>query len=191
MTITISLLLNEHCIILLEHARQLRRHLKRNQKTILKTRVLKIFDCLKNLIVKLHVQSKIFDLQRVLKKINYMHQDLTKIIFFLSILKSDSTCQKKKQIKTMNVSANDLSVIVKHCNKDVIKRLKSRTITQIVAKTNTIIDRMKNDFRVTDVLTLSNSMTNKVMIFQHLRSENLKLFVRKKKNVRFLSQHFQ
>jgi hypothetical protein len=57
---------------------------------MLKTRVLKIFDCLKNLIIKIHVQSKIFDLQRVLRKINHMHRNLTKIIFFLSIFKSDS-----------------------------------------------------------------------------------------------------
>ncbi len=156
-----------------------------------KTRVLKIFDCLKSLTIKLHVQSEIFDLQRVLREINYIHRNLTKIIFSLSILKSDSTCQKKEQIETMSASANDLSVIVKHCNKDAVERLKNRTVIQIVAKTNTIIDRMKNELRITDVLILSNSVKDRIMIFQHLRSENLKLFVRKKKNVRFLCQHSQ
>jgi hypothetical protein len=50
---------------------------------MLKTRTLKIFDCLKNLIIKIHVQSKILDFQRVLKEINYMHRDLTKINFFV------------------------------------------------------------------------------------------------------------
>jgi hypothetical protein len=89
-TTTITLSLKKHCIILFEHVRQFRRNLKRSQKTMFKIRVLKIFDCLKNLIVKIHVQSKIFNLQRVLKKINYMHRDLTKIIFFLFTLRNDS-----------------------------------------------------------------------------------------------------
>jgi hypothetical protein len=63
---------------------------------MLKTRVLKIFDCLKNLIIKIHVQSEVFDLQRVLKKVNHMHRDLAEIIFSLSTFKSDSASQKKK-----------------------------------------------------------------------------------------------
>jgi hypothetical protein len=94
---------------------------------MLKTRVLKIFDCLKSLIIKIHVQSKVFDLQRVLKKINHMHRDLTKIISFLSIFKSDSASQKKEQTEMMKIFAKNLNVIIKHCNKNVIKRLKNKT----------------------------------------------------------------
>ncbi len=187
MTIKITLFFNEHCIILFEHVRQLCRHLKRSQKTMLKTRVLKIFNCLKNLIFKLHVQSKISDLQRVLREVNYMHRDLTKIIISLSTLKSNSACQKKEQIKTMmKISASDLNVIVKHCNKNVVKRLKDRTIIQTIAKTNTIIDRMKNKLREIANVSFSNSSTNRVLTLQSLRSKNLRFFVRKKKNVRFL-----
>jgi hypothetical protein len=97
---------------------------------MLKTRVLKIFDCLKSLIIKIHVQSEIFDLQRVLKKINHMHRDLTEIIFFLTIFKSDSASQKKEQTEMMmKIFAKNLNVMIKHCNKNVIKRLKNRTIT--------------------------------------------------------------
>jgi hypothetical protein len=110
---------------------------------MLKTRVLKIFDCLKNLIIKLHVQSEIFDLQRVLKKINHMHRNLTEIILSLSTLKFDSASQKEEQTAMMKIFAKNLNVMIKHCNKNVIKRLKSRTFIQIVAKTNTTIDRMK------------------------------------------------
>ncbi len=143
MIVTFTLFSNEHCIHLLNHVRQLRRNLKKSQKTMLKTRVLKIFDCLKSLIIKLHVQSKIFDLQRVLKEINHMHRDLTEIILFLSIFKSDSASQKEELTTTMRIFAKNLSVMIKHCNKNVIKRLKSRTFIQIVAKTNTTIDRMK------------------------------------------------
>jgi GTPase involved in cell partitioning and DNA repair len=158
---------------------------------MLKTRVLKIFDCLKSLIIKIHVQSEIFDLQRVLEKVNHMHRDLTEIIFSLTILKSDSASQKKKQTEMMmKIFAKNLNVMIKHCNKDVIKRLKSKTITQIVAKINTIIDRMKNELRETANVSNISSM-NRVLTFQHLRSENIKLFVRKKKNVMFLCQHSQ
>jgi hypothetical protein len=32
---------------------------------------------------------------------------------------------------------------------------------------------------------ISNSSKNRILIFQHFRSENIKLFVRKKKNVTF------
>jgi hypothetical protein len=170
--------------------RQLRRNLKKSQKTMLKTRVLKIFDCLKSLIIKIHVQSEIFDLQRVLREINHMYRDLTKIIFFLSMLKSDSASQKKEQTKMMiKIFAKNLNVMIKHCNKNVIKRLKNKTITQIVAKMNTIIDRMKNELRETTNVLNDFSM-NRVLIFQHFRSENIKFFVRKK-NVMFLYQHFQ
>jgi uncharacterized membrane protein YbjE (DUF340 family) len=154
---------------------------------MLKTRVLKIFDCLKSLIIKIHVQSKIFDLQRVLKEINHMHRDLIEIIFFLSILKFDFASQKE-ELSMMKIFAKNLNVVIKHCNKNVIKRLKSRTITQIVAKMNTIIDRMKNELREIDV---SSNSKNRVLTFQHFRSENIKFFVRKKKNVMFLCQHFQ
>jgi L-lactate utilization protein LutC len=90
----------------------------------------------------------------------------------------------------MKVSASDLNVIVKHCNKNIVKRLKSRTIIQIVAEMNTFIDRMKNELREIANAISNNSSTNQVLTFQHLRNENLKLFVRKKKNVRFLCQHF-
>jgi ribosome biogenesis GTPase A len=112
---------------------------------MLKTRVLKIFDCLKSLIIKLHVQSKIFDLQRVLKKINHMHRDLTEIILSLSIFKSDSANQKEELTATMKIFAKNLNVMIKHCNKNIIKRLKNKTFIQIVAKTNTTIDRMKKE----------------------------------------------
>ncbi len=189
MTITFILFSNEHCTHLLDHVRQLRRNLERSQKTMLKTRVLKIFDCLKSLIIKIHVQSKIFDLQRVLKKINHMHRDLTEIIFFLSIFKSDSASQKKKLTTTMKIFAKNLSVMIKHCNKNVIKRLKNRTFIQIVVKTNTAIDRMKKELQ--KFTNINNSSKNRILIFQHFRNENIKLFVRKKKNVMFFCQHFQ
>jgi hypothetical protein len=162
-TITIILFFNEHCIILFEHVRQLRRHLERSQKTMLKTRVLKIFDCLKNLTFKLHVQSEISDRQRVLRKINHMHRDLTKIIFSLSTFKSDSASQKEELTTMMKIFAKNLSVMIKHCNKNVIKRLKNRTLTQIVAKTNTTIDRMKKELRKS--ANISNSSKNRVLIF--------------------------
>jgi hypothetical protein len=182
-TTTFTLFLNEHCIHFLNHMRRLRRNLERSQKTMLKTRVLKIFDCLKSLIIKIHVQSKIFDLQRVLKKINYMHRDLTEIIFSLSFFKSNFASQKKELTMTIRVFANNLNVMIKHCNKNVIKRLKSRTFIQIVAKMNTTIDRMKKELR--KFANIINSSKNRVLIFQHFRSENIKLFVRKKKNVIF------
>jgi hypothetical protein len=188
-TITITLLFNEHCIILFEHVRQLRRHLERSQKTMLKTRVLKIFDCLKNLIFKLHVQSEISDLQRVLREINHMHRDLTEIIFSLSILKFDSASQKERLTATMKIFAKNLSMMIKYCNKNVIKRLKNRTFIQIVAKTNTTIDRMKKKLR--KFANINNLSKNRILIFQHFRNENIKLFVRKKKNVMFLYQHSQ
>ncbi len=188
--VTFTLFSNEHCTHLLNHVRQLRRNLERSQKTMLKTRVLKIFDCLKSLIIKIHVQSKVFDLQRVLKKVNYMHRDLIEIIFFLTTLKSDSASQKEELSATMKVFAKNLSVMIKHCNKNVIKRLQNRTISQIVAKTNTIIDRMKNELRETANVS-DTSFMNRVLTFQHLRSENIKLSVRKKKNVMFLCQHSQ
>jgi 16S rRNA G1207 methylase RsmC len=79
--------------------------------------------------------------------------------------------------------------MIKHCNKNVIKRLKSRTFIQIVAKTNTTIDRMKKELR--KFANISNSSKNQILIFQHFRNENIKFFVRKKKNVMFLCQHFQ
>ncbi len=189
-TVTITLSLNEHCITLLDHVRQLRRHLERSQKIMLKTRVLKIFDCLKSLIFKFHVQSEIFDLQRVLREINYMHRDLTKIIFSLSTFKFDSASQKEELSATMRIFAKNLSVMIKHCNKNVIKRLKNRTITQIVTKMNIVINRMKNELRKTMNASNDSSM-NRVLTFQHFRSENIKFFVRKKKNVMFLCQHFQ
>ncbi len=57
---------------------------------------------------------------------------------------------------------------------------------------NTFIDRMKNELRENASVSISNNLsTNRVLAFQHLRNENLKLFVRKKKNVRFLCQHSQ
>ncbi len=191
MTITIILFFNEHCIILFEHVRQLCRNLERSQKTMLKTRALKIFDCLKILTVKMHVQSKISDLQRMRKEINHMHRDLTKIIFSFSTLKFNSACQKKEQIKTMiKIFANDLCVIMKHYNKNVVKRLKNKTIIQIVAKTNTSINRTKNESReITNVSTSNNSSTNRILIFQHFRNENIKFFVHKKKKMIFLCQH--
>jgi hypothetical protein len=52
---------------------------------MLKTRASKIFDCLKSLIIKIYVQLKIFDLQRVSRKVTYMHRDLTKKIFFIDL----------------------------------------------------------------------------------------------------------
>jgi GTPase involved in cell partitioning and DNA repair len=143
------------------------------------------------LIIKIHVQSEIFDLQRVLREINHMHRDLTEIIFFLTIFKSDSASQKKEQTEMMmKIFAKNLNVMIKHCNKNVIERLKNKTITQIVAKINTIIDRMKNELRETANVSNISSM-NRVLTFQHFRSENIKFFVRKKKNVMFLCQHSQ
>ncbi len=186
----ITLFSNEHCIYFFEHVRQLRRNLEKSQKKMLKTRVLKIFYCLKNLIIKIHVQSTIFDLQRVLKEINYMHRNLTEIIFFLSIFKFNLASQKEKLSATMKIFAKNLNVMIKHCNKNVIKRLKNRTIIQIVAKMNIVIDRMKNELRET-MNASNNSSMNRVLTFQHFRSENIKLFVRKKKNVMFLCQHSQ
>ncbi len=188
--VTFTLFSNEHCIHFFNYVQQLRRNLKKSQKTMFKTRVLKIFDCLKSLIIKIHVQSEVFNLLRVLKKINYMHRNLIEIIFFLSILKSDSASQKEELSATMKIFAKNLNVMIKHCNKNVIKCLQSRTIIQIVAKTNTIIDRMKNEFR--EIANVSNiSSMNRILIFLHLRNENIKFFVRKKKNVMFLCQHFQ
>jgi hypothetical protein len=64
--------------------------------------------------------------------------------------------------------------------------LKDRTIIQTIAKTNTIIDRMKNKLREIANVSFSNSSTNRVLTLQSLRSKNLRFFVRKKKNVRFL-----
>ncbi len=156
---------------------------------MLKTRVLKIFDCLKSLIIKIHVQSKIFDLQRVLNEINHMHRDLTKIIFFLSTLKSDFANQKERLTATMKIFAKNLNMMIKHCNKNVIKRLKNRTFIQIIAKMNTTIDRMKKKLR--KFASINDLSKNRVLIFQHLRNENIKFFVRKKKNVMFLCQHSQ
>ncbi len=90
----------------------------------------------------------------------------------------------------MKIFAKNLNVMIKHCNKNVIERLKNRTIIQIVAKINTAIDRMKNELRESANVSNISSM-NRVLIFQHFRSENIKLFVRKKKNVMFLCQHSQ
>jgi hypothetical protein len=89
----------------------------------------------------------------------------------------------------MKIFAKNLNVMIKYCNKNVIKRLKSRTFIQIVAKTNTTIDRMKKKLR--KFANINNSLKNQVLIFQHFRSEDIKLFVRKKKNVMFFCQHFQ
>jgi hypothetical protein len=89
----------------------------------------------------------------------------------------------------MKIFAKNLNVMIKNCNKNVIKRLKNRTLIQIVAKTNTTIDRMKKKLRKS--ASISNSSKNRILIFQHFRSENIKLFVRKKKNVMFLCQHSQ
>jgi hypothetical protein len=87
----------------------------------------------------------------------------------------------------MKVFVSDLNVIMKHCNKNVVKRLKNKTIIQIVAKMNMFIDRMKNELReIANVFVSNNSSTNQVLTFQHFRNEDLKLFIRKKKNVRFL-----
>ncbi len=157
---------------------------------MLKTRVLKIFDCLKSLIFKFHVQSEIFDLQRVLKKINHMHRNLTEIILSLSTLKFDSASQKEEQTAMMKIFAKNLNVMIKHCNKNVIKRLKNRIIIQVVAKMNIVINRMKNELRETMNVSNDSSM-NRVLIFQHFRSENIKFFVRQKKNMMFLCQHSQ
>jgi hypothetical protein len=84
---------------------------------MLKTRVLKIFDCLKNLIIKIHVQSEIFDLQRVLNEVNHMHRDLTEIIFSLSIFKSDSASQKKELTAMMKIFAKNLNVMINTATK--------------------------------------------------------------------------
>ncbi len=54
-------------------------------------------------------------------------------------------------------------------------------------KTNTTIDRMKKKLR--KFASINNSSKNRILIFQHFRSENIKFFVRKKKNVMFLCQH--
>jgi hypothetical protein len=92
----------------------------------------------------------------------------------------------------MKIFAKNLNVMIKHCNKNVMKRLKNKTFIQIVAKINTTIDRMKNELRLREFASFSNnSSKNRVLVFQHLRSENIKFFVRKKKNVMFLYQHFQ
>jgi hypothetical protein len=117
-----------------------------------------------------------------------MHRDLTEIISSLSIFKSDSASQKE-ELTMMRIFEKNLSVMIKHCNKNIIKRLKNRTIIQIVAKMNIVIDRMKNELR--EIEDVSSNSKNRVLIFQHFRSENIKLFVRKKKNVMFLYQHFQ
>jgi hypothetical protein len=60
----------------------------------------------------------------------------------------------------MRVSASDLSVIVKHCNKNVVERLKDKTVTQTIAEMNTIIDRMKNELREIANVSFSNFSTN-------------------------------
>jgi hypothetical protein len=89
----------------------------------------------------------------------------------------------------MKIFAKNLNVMIKHCNKKVIKRLKNKTIIQIVAKLNTIIDRMKNELR-----EIKNALSNlkiRILIFQHFRNKNIKLFVCKKKIVMFLCQHSQ
>ncbi len=161
--VTSTLSSNEHCIHFFNHVRQLRRNLERSQKTMLKTRVLKIFDCLKNLIIKLHVQSEIFDLQRVLREINHMHRDLTEIILSLSTFKSDSASQEEELTATMKIFAKNLNVMIKHCNKNVVKRLKNRTLIQIVAKTNTTIDRMKKE--LWKFANINDSQKNRVLIF--------------------------
>ncbi len=88
----------------------------------------------------------------------------------------------------MKISISDLNVIMKYCNKNVLKRLKSKTIIQIVAKMNTFINRMKNELReIASVSTLNNSSTNRILIFQYLRNENLKFFVRMKEKEREIS----
>jgi hypothetical protein len=88
----------------------------------------------------------------------------------------------------MKIFAKNLSVMIKHCNKNVIKRLKNRTFTQIVAKTNTTIDHMKKELQ--KFASINNSSKNQILIFQHFRSENIKLFVRKKKKRDVFSSTF-
>jgi hypothetical protein len=89
----------------------------------------------------------------------------------------------------MKIFAKNLNVMIKHCNKNVIKRLKNKTFIQIVAKTNTTIDRMKKELQ--KLTNINNSSKNRILIFQYFRSKNIKFFVRKKKNVMFFCQHFQ
>ncbi len=43
------------------------------------------------------------------------------------------------------VNAIDLNVVIKHCIKSTIERLKSRTVVQTIVEINTSIDRMKNE----------------------------------------------
>jgi hypothetical protein len=63
----------------------------------------------------------------------------------------------------MKIFAKNLNVMIKHCNKNVIKRLKNKTFIQIVAKTNTTIDRMKKKLR--KFASINNSSKNQIVIF--------------------------
>jgi hypothetical protein len=55
---------------------------------------------------------------------------------------------------------------------------------------NIIINHIKNELRETMNVSNDSSM-NRILIFQHFRDENIKFFIRKKKNVMFFCQHFQ
>jgi hypothetical protein len=99
----------------------------------------------------------------------YMHRGLAESISSPSAPKSGPASQKEGLTARMRASAEDLSVMIKHCNKDAIGRLKGRTATQAVA----------------------DPPVDRVLVFQHLRSEDIKLFVRKEEDVVFLCHHPQ
>lgn len=98
----------------------------------------------------------------------YMHRDLAETISSLSATKSGPASQIEGLTARIRASAEDLSVMIKHCNTDVIGRLKGRTAT----------------------LAVADPPVDRVLAFQHLRSGDMKLSVRKE-DVVFLCHHPQ
>ncbi len=170
-----------------------------------KNRVLKLFDVVNQFCIKMLIDLDVAKLEkRLTKQIHCMQRDI--IIFVIKkifVLKIDSTRQQEETISTMmnDLFATNLNLMMKYISKSILAHLRSQISQQMIAAMNDVINKTSSItstfvsivefFVLSHVLMLSNRVwMSKVIVFAHLKSENVKLFVDKKKNAVFLRRFF-
>ena len=179
----------EHFTEILRHTRALRRHFEETaQKTLPKNTCVELFYSLDQLTSKLYAQIELEKFEeRVLGDLPHMHRDLSNAIIKMTASKAGPARQYEGQPSTDHErpTAADLSLVVKHVDKCLAERLRPILPPQLVFEVNRVISKNREVSRLFSG-TSTLSPDSRVVGFQHLRSGDVKLFLRKEEDATVL-----
>ena len=171
---------NEQCIQFFQHVQSFQVFMKVNaQKIMLKQRFYEIVNSLKQLIKKLNAQSNLDRFEkRVLNIFDQNHRDLIKIIIKAEFMTALDSQQAQSTMMT-SFSTNDLNLVIKNLDKNVMKRLKNKLSITIVIEINETILQCFEIFK--NFFAISNQSKKqwkwKIIIYKYFRNDDALFFV--------------